>query len=51
MQPTLTVGTSTLQINVSGSEEKVETNVVSRVQLQVPGPSVAAGIVLCPSAR
>ena len=29
----MTVGTSTLQMNVSGSEEKVETNVVSKVQL------------------
>jgi len=47
----MTVGTSTLQMNISGSEEKVEMNIVSRVQLQVPGPSVAAGIVLCLSAR
>jgi len=47
----MTVGTSTLQMNISGSEEKVETNIVLRVQLQVPGPSVAAGVVLCPSAR
>ena len=30
-----TVGTSTLQMNVSGSEEEIETNVVSRAQLRV----------------
>jgi len=47
----ITVGTSTLQMNVSSSEEKVETNIVLRVQLQVPGPGVAAGVVLCPLAR